>query len=154
VERTLVLVKPDAVQRGLTGRILARFEEKGLQIVGGRFVQVEPARAVRLYEVHRGKGFYPSLLEFITKGPLFALVLEGPRAIQVVRTLLGATYGVDAAPGTIRGDFGMSRSYNLVHASDSPESAAREIPIFFEVRDLVSYEGRLRDWILHPEDRR
>lgn len=152
MERTLVLIKPDAVQRGLAGTILARFERKGLQIVGARFLHADRDTAARLYEVHEGKPFYESLMAFITRGPLLALVLQGPRAIEVVRTLLGKTDGAQALPGTIRGDFGMSKSFNLVHGSDSPESAAREIPVFFAAKDLVDYESRLRTWVLDRED--
>jgi len=152
VERTLVLIKPDAVQRGLAGAILSRFERKGLQLAGAKFLHVARERAARLYEVHEGKPFYESLMAFVTRGPLFALVWEGPRAISVVRTLLGKTDGAEAAPGTIRGDFGMSKSFNLVHGSDSTESAAREIPIFFGADELVEYEPRMRSWVLDTED--
>jgi nucleoside-diphosphate kinase len=133
-ERTLVLVKPDAVRRGLVGEVIGRFERKGLQIVAMDLRSVDGGLADRHYAEHLERDFYPPLREFITSGPLVAMVLEGVQAISVVRTLTGATDGRAAAPGTIRGDFSLSNRENLVHASDSPESAAREIEIFFPAR--------------------
>jgi nucleoside-diphosphate kinase len=133
-ERTLVLVKPDAVRRGLVGEVIGRFERKGLQIVAMDLRSVDGGLADRHYAEHLERDFYPPLREFITSGPLVAMVLEGDQAISVVRTLTGATDGRAAAPGTIRGDFSLSNRENLVHASDSPESAAREIEIFFPAR--------------------
>jgi nucleoside-diphosphate kinase len=133
-ERTLVLVKPDAVRRGLVGEVIGRFERKGLQIVAMDLRSVDGGLADRHYAEHLERDFYPPLREFITSGPLVAMVLEGDQAISVVRTLTGATDGRAAAPGTIRGDFSLSNRENLVHASDSPESAAREIGIFFPAR--------------------
>ncbi len=131
VETTLVLFKPDALHRGLVGRILARFEAKGLQIVGLRLLRMSPEMAARHYAEHQGKPFYEGLVGFMTASPIIALALRGPEAVAVVRRLMGATFGIEAEAGTIRGDFGVSRSYNLVHGSDSPESAARELELFF-----------------------
>jgi nucleoside-diphosphate kinase len=130
-ERTLVLIKPDAVRRGLTGRVLTRFEEKGLAIVAMQHRSIDGAMADAHYADHVEQDWYPPLREFATSGPLVALVLEGDEAISVVRSLNGATDGRKAAPGTIRGDFSLSNRENLVHASDSPESAAREIALWF-----------------------
>ena len=130
-ERTLVLIKPDAVSRGLTGRILTRYEEKGLSILALEQRVIDRDLASRHYAEHVGRPYYPGLEDFIVSGPLVSLVLEGERAIAAVRSLNGATDGVEAVPGSIRGDFGTSKSLNLVHASDSPESAAREIAIWF-----------------------
>ncbi|HET9127784.1 MAG TPA: nucleoside-diphosphate kinase [Propionibacteriaceae bacterium] len=130
-ERTLVLIKPDAVSRGLTGRILTRYEEKGLRVVALEQRVIDRDLAARHYAEHVGRPYYPGLEDFIVSGPLVSLVLEGERAIAAVRSLNGATDGVEAIPGSIRGDFGTSKSLNLVHASDSPESAQREIGIWF-----------------------
>ena len=130
-ERTLVLIKPDAVSRGLTGRILARYEEKGLRIVALEQRMIDRELAARHYAEHVGRPYYPGLEDFIVSGPLVSLVLEGERVIAAVRALNGATDGIEAVPGSIRGDFGTSKSLNLVHASDSPESAGREIGIWF-----------------------
>ena len=131
MERTLILLKPDAVQRGLTGQILGRFEQKGLKIVAMKLMKITPELAARHYEAHKERKFYPGLVKFMTSSPVVALALEGIDAVKICRTLMGATFGADAAPGTIRGDFGVSRSYNLVHGSDSPEAAARELALFF-----------------------
>ena len=130
-ERTLVLVKPDAVERKLAGEILARLERRGLDVVGAKLVQVSRDLAERHYAEHREKPFFVELVEFITSAPTLALVLEGESAIQVVRTTMGATNPVDSAPGTIRGDLALAMPNNLVHGSDSPESAEREIKIWF-----------------------
>ncbi len=146
MERTLVLVKPDGVQRQLVGRILFRFEEKGVKIAGLRLLRMSQAMAENLYSVHLGKPFHTSLIKFITSGPLVALVLEGPKVIAICRTLLGATFGPNADPGTIRGDFGSSKSFNLVHGSDSPEAAAREIPILFKPDEIVEYNLVSAPW--------
>ena len=131
VERTLVLIKPDAVRRGLVGRILTRFEEKGLSIVAMEHRSIDAGMADAHYEDHVEQDWYPPLREFATSGPLVSLVLEGDEAIEVVRAMNGATDGRKAAPGTIRGDFGLSNRENLVHASDAPASAVREIALWF-----------------------
>ena len=130
-QRTLVLLKPDAVRRGLVGQVLARFEAKGLAIVAMELRTITAEQADRHYAEHVEKDFYPPLRDFITSGPLVAMVLEGDQAIEIVRALNGATDGRKAAPGTIRGDFSLSNRENLVHASDSPESAEREIALWF-----------------------
>ena len=131
MEKTLVLLKPDAVDRKLVGEILSRFERKGLTIAAMKMLTVTPELAKRHYEEHVAKPFYPGLERYITGGPTVALILEGPEVIDVVRTLVGPTNGIVASPGTIRGDYSLSHQQNLVHASDSPQSAAREIAIFF-----------------------
>jgi nucleoside-diphosphate kinase len=132
MDRTLVICKPDAVERGLVGDIVSRFERKGLRLVAGRLGTIDEATAARHYEEHHGKPFYGDLLSFITRSPAFVLVVEGPQDTwQMVRTMMGPTNPRDAAPGTIRGDLGTELTENLVHGSDSPESAAREIGIFF-----------------------
>ena len=151
LERTLVLIKPDAVQRQLTGRILARFEERGLRIVGLKLVQVDRALAERHYEVHRGKPFFEGLLAFITSSPLVALALEGPNAIAIVRAMVGATRPHEAAPGTIRGDLAVETAQNLVHASDGPETAAAELALWFEPAELLDYRREVDRWVLAPE---
>ena len=130
-ERTLLLVKPDGVGRGLAGEIVARMERKGLRIVAGRFFTIDRELAHRHYAEHEGKAFFEDLIGFITSGPVLALVLEGLDAVKVVRTLMGSTDPREAAPGTIRGDFGLEVTQNLVHGSDSAESASRELELFF-----------------------
>lgn len=149
MERTLILLKPDAVQRGLVGQILSRFEAKGLKIVAMKFMKITPELAAKHYEAHRERKFYPGLVKFMTSSPVVALAIEGIDAIKICRNLMGATFGADAAPGTIRGDFGVSRSYNLVHGSDSPEAAARELGLFFP-EGAVEYGYAAFDWIYDP----
>ena len=131
MERTLILLKPDAVQRGLVGEVLGRFEKKGLKIAGMKLMQITPELAAKHYEQHKERPFYQGLVNFMTSSPVVALALEGIGAIAVCRKIMGATFGSDAEAGTIRGDYGVSRSYNLVHGSDSPEAAARELELFF-----------------------
>ena len=151
-ERTLVLVKPDGVQRLLVGRILARFEERGLKLVGLKLVHVDRALAERHYAVHREKPFFGGLVDFITSSPLVALVLDGPSAIAVVRTMVGATRPHEAAPGTIRGDFALETAQNLIHASDGPETAAAELALWFSPDELVDYDRDIDRWALAPEE--
>ncbi|MCI4364777.1 MAG: nucleoside-diphosphate kinase [Thermoplasmata archaeon] len=139
VERTLVLVKPDGLRRGLVGGIVSRLEHKGLKIVAAKAVQLAPELAQRHYAEHEGKPFYPSLIQHITSGPVLALALEGRSAISVVRLLVGATNPQSAAPGTIRGDWALGITANLVHASDSPESAARELALYFGPTEYLAY---------------
>lgn len=150
MERTLIIFKPDAMNRQLVGRILSRFEDRGLRIAALKLQQSPRAQVERHYEVHRGKPFYSSLVEFMTAGPVIVGVLEGPSAIAVVRTMLGPTNGLNAAPGTIRGDFGLDQQYNLVHASDSLETARQEIELFFKPEEVVSYERVTDRWIARP----
>lgn len=139
MERTLVLLKPDCVQRRLMGRIISRFEDKGLNIVGMKMLRVTPELAKRHYAEHVQKSWYPGLEAFITSAPIVAMAVEGPEAIRVVREMVGATNGLKATAGTIRGDFSSSRQMNLVHASDGPESAERELAIFFGENDICEY---------------
>ena len=151
-ERTLVLVKPDGVQRLLTGRIVARYEERGLKIVGLKLVRVDRELAERHYAVHREKPFFGGLVDFITSGPLVALALEGPNAIAIVRAINGATRPHEAAPGTIRGDFALETAQNIVHASDSAETAAFELDLWFAREELHGYERDVDRWVLAPEE--
>jgi nucleoside-diphosphate kinase len=147
MQQTLIVLKPDAVQRGRIGRIIQRFEDKGLQIVALKMMQVSDAKARRMYSVHKGKPFHKKLLEFITSGPVVALVAQGPEAIRTARGLMGATDAAQAAPGTIRGDWACSKRLNLVHGSDSPESAQREIPIFFRAEQICLYNPDRDRWV-------
>ena len=151
-ERTLVLVKPDGVQRLLVGRILSRFEERGLKLVGLKLVQVDRALAEQHYAVHRERPFFGSLVEFITSSPLVALALDGPNAIVVVRSMVGATRPHEAAPGTIRGDLALETAQNLIHASDGPETAATELALWFAPGELVDYSREIDRWALAPND--
>ncbi len=149
-ERTLVLVKPDGVQRLLVGRILARFEERGLKLAGLKLVHVDRALAEQHYAVHREKPFFEGLLAFITSGPLVALALDGPNAIAVVRSMVGATRPHEAAAGTIRGDLAVETAQNLVHASDGAETAAAELALWFKPGELVDYDREIDRWVLAP----
>ena len=151
-ERTLVLIKPDGVQRLLVGRILARFEERGLKVVALKLVRVDRPFAERHYAVHRGKPFFEGLLDFITSGPLVALALDGPNAIAVVRSMVGATRPHEAAPGSIRGDLAVETAQNLVHASDAAETAAAELALWFSPGELLDYDREVDRWVLAPED--
>lgn len=137
MERTFVMVKPDGVARGLTGEILARFERKGFRVVGLKRMRVSEGLARKHYEVHRDKPFYEDLVAFITSGPVVAMVLEAPDAIQVARLVIGATRPTEAAPGTIRGDYAIETQQNLVHGSDAPETAEKEIALWFTPEELV-----------------
>jgi nucleoside-diphosphate kinase len=150
-ERTLVLVKPDGVQRQLAGKIIARFEERGLKIVGLRLVQVDRSLAERHYAVHAGKPFFEGLVAFITSSPLVAIALEGPNAIGMVRTMVGATKPTEAAPGTIRGDLAVEMGQNLIHASDGPETAVAELALWFKPEELLTYEREIDRWVIGPK---
>lgn len=147
MERTLILMKPDAVARRLVGTILARFESKGLWIVGMKHLTMTQAIADQHYAEHKEKGFFKDLCQFMTSSPLVALVLEGPDSISLVRKLVGATKVAEAAPGTIRGDFALSTQQNLIHASDSPASAEREIKIWFKPEELANYKPCDGKWV-------
>jgi nucleoside-diphosphate kinase len=151
MERTLVLVKPDGVQRGLIGEIVARCERKGLKVVGLRLLTVPREMAERHYAVHAGKHFYDGLVEFITSGPVAAVALEGPDAIATVRRLVGATMPNEADPGTIRGDLGISGLRNLIHASDAAETARDELALWFGEGELLDYERDIDAWIVAME---
>lgn len=146
-ERTFVMFKPDCIQRRLVGRVLARLEEKGFNLIAMKMLQVNSELSAKHYEEHINKPFYPALESFITASPVIACVVEGPDAIRVVRNMLGPTNGLEAPPGTIRGDFGSSRQMNLVHASDGPEAAAREIGIYFTDDEIHSYEPTIGSWL-------
>lgn len=148
MEQTLILLKPDAVQRGLIGPILTRLEARGLKIAALRLLQMDEALAARHYAAHVGKGFYPGLVSFITSGPIVAAVLEGPNAVATVRNTMGATNPSASAPGTIRGDFGVDIGRNLIHGSDSVESAATEIALYFEPGQVLSYQRANDGWIV------
>ncbi len=147
MELTCVLLKPDAVQRRLAGEILARFERKGLTLRALRLMRLDRASCERFYEMHKGKKFYEPLVAFMSGDAIVAVCLEGKDAVEVARKMLGPTFGPDAAPGTIRGDFGMSKRYNLVHASDSPESAERELALIFRDDDFVDRTPGDLGWI-------
>ena len=148
MERTLILVKPDGVQRGLAGEIVSRFERRGLKLIGMKFMQMTPALAEKHYGDHAGKPFYNGLVEYITSGPIVAMVWEGNNAIAAARATIGATKPAEAAPGSIRGDFGMEIGRNLVHGSDSPENGLKEAAIFFNDDELVSWDRVTDAWII------
>ena len=147
MERTLIIFKPDAVQRAVCGEILTRFEKKGMQIVGMKFMHIPTELAERHYAPHQGKPFYEGLLRFMTSSPVVVLALEGNGAIDVCRKMMGATFGFKAEPGTIRGDYGVSSSFNLIHGSDSPESAARELDLFFKTGELLNWTPAGQGWV-------
>ena len=151
-QRTLVLIKPDGVQRLLAGRILSRFEDRGLKIAAMKLMPVSKQLAETHYAVHSARPFFAGLVQFTTSGPVVALVLEGPNAIVVVRSMVGATKPHEAAPGTIRGDFGLETAKNLIHASDAPETAVAEIALWFTPAELVDYSRGVDDWILSDEE--
>ncbi len=148
MQRTLIIFKPDAMNRMLVGRILTRFEDKGLRLVGMKLQKSARSQVEKHYEVHKERPFYNDLCDFMTSAPVIVAVLEGPQAIQVVRSMLGATNGVEAAAGTIRGDFGLDKQYNLVHASDGEDTARAEIDLFFKPEELVEYTRAPDSWIV------
>jgi nucleoside-diphosphate kinase len=147
MERTLIILKPDAVQRGLCGEIIARFETKGMQVVGMKLMKIPQSLAETHYEPHKGKPFYAGLVKFMTSSPVVVMALEGKDAIAISRKMMGATFGSKAEPGTIRGDFGVSNSFNLIHGSDSPESATRELGLFFKNDELIEWSPAIREWV-------
>jgi nucleoside-diphosphate kinase len=147
METTLIILKPDAVQRGLMGRILARFEDKGLQIVGCKLMQISQQLAATHYEAHQARPFYPGLVKFMTSSPVLVLAIRGNGAITICRNMMGATFGSKANPGTIRGDFGVSNSYNLIHGSDSPEAAERELKLFFAPGEVLNFSRNIDAWV-------
>lgn len=147
MEQTLVIIKPDGVQRGLIGPIIARLERRGLRLVALKLMQISRELASRHYAIHQGKPFYEPLLEYVTSGPVAVMVWEAPNAISIVRKTLGATRPADAELGTVRGDFGLEVGRNLVHGSDGPETAASEIDLFFEKDELVHWQRSVDRWI-------
>ena len=152
VERTLIILKPDCVQRRLIGRVLQRLEDKGMTVVAMKMMRIPRELAERHYAPHREKPFYPALLDYITSGPVVVLVLQGVRCIQIARTLMGNTFGYEATPGTIRGDFGASTTFNLVHGSDAAESAEAEIALYFGPDELLDYTTSGTEWLAKPDE--
>jgi nucleoside-diphosphate kinase len=147
-ERTLIIVKPEGVQRGLIGSLLTRFENKGLKIIGLKMMQITTELAEQHYGEHKGKSFYPGLVQHITSSPVVVGVLQGPDAIAITRAMMGPTRPAEAPAGTIRGDYGLDVGLNIIHGSDGPESARREVALFFPERELVSYERTTDRWVL------
>ncbi len=147
MERTLVLVKPDGVQRGLVGEVIARLERRGLKLVAGKFIQVSRAMAEQHYAVHKGKPFYEGLVNYIISAPVMAMVWEGPSAVAAVRQTMGATRPTEAAPGTVRHDFALTIGRNLTHASDSPENGAAEVALWFKPDELVTWDRPIDSWV-------
>ena len=154
MERTFSMIKPDGVQRRLIGRIVQRFEDKGLRLVGLKLLQMSQKQAETLYSIHKEQPFYATLMKFVTASPVVVMVIEGNQAVAVVRKLLGATFGFNAEPGSIRGDYGSSKGLNLIHGSDAAETAQREIPIFFEEKEIVKYEHVDTLWVLEEPERK
>ena len=151
-ERTLIIVKPDGIQRHLAGEIIRRFEKKGLKLVAAKFVQISEELAGQLYAVHRGKPFFEGLIKYLSSVPVLVTVWEAQGIINMTRKMIGATFGYDAEPGTIRGDFSCSRGYNLIHGSDSPESAEQEIKLFFSPDEIIDYELTDAHWLYGRND--
>jgi len=147
METSLIILKPDAVQRGLMGRIITRFEDKGLQIVGARMMTISPELAAQHYTDHLGKAFYEGLVRFMTSSPVLLLAVRGVGAVAICRKMMGATFGSKAEPGTIRGDFGVSNSFNLIHGSDSPQAAERELALFFGTGEVQNWKRAGEPWI-------
>ncbi|MEH7125300.1 nucleoside-diphosphate kinase [Bacillus sp. JJ1532] len=147
MEKTFLMVKPDGVQRNLIGEIVARFEKKGFQLVGGKLMSISKELAEQHYGEHKERPFFGELVDFITSGPVFAMVWEGENVIATARQMMGATNPKDSAPGTIRGDFAATVGKNIIHGSDSPESAEREIGLFFKQEELVEYSKLMNEWI-------
>lgn len=147
MERTLVLIKPDGVQRNLIGNIITRLEQRGLKLVAAKLVQVSNELASAHYKVHFGKPFYAGLIQYITKSPVMAMVWEGPEAIKAVRQTMGATNPLQAAPGTVRHDFGLMTGRNLTHASDSPDTAQAEIALWFKPEEIITWSHTSEDWL-------
>jgi nucleoside-diphosphate kinase len=147
MERSLIILKPDAVQRGLVGEIVTRFEKKGIQIAGLKFMKIPTQLAETHYEPHKGKGFYAGLVKFMTSSPVVVIALQGKDVINISRKMMGATFGSKAEPGTIRGDYGVSNSFNLIHGSDSPESAERELKLFFKPDELLDWQPASQGWV-------
>ncbi len=146
MERTLIILKPDAIQRGLMGKIITRFEEKGLQVVGAKLILISEELAAQHYAPHKGKPFYEGLVRFMTSSPVLVLALQGKGVIDISRKMMGATFGFKAEPGTVRGDFGVSSSFNLIHGSDSAESAKTELALWFKPDELITYDLANRVW--------
>jgi len=153
VEKTLIILKPDCIQRRLVGRLIQRFEDKGLTIIALKLMYISRKLAENHYAPHKGKPFYPGLIDYTTSGPVVVAVLAGEGVIDIARKMMGKTFGYEAEPGTIRGDFGSSKTYNLIHGSDSPESAEGEIALYFEPDELLDYRTAAHDWTFKPDER-
>lgn len=147
MEKTFLMVKPDGVQRNLIGEIVSRFEKKGFQLAGAKLMQIPQELAEEHYGEHKERPFFGELVEFITSGPVFAMVWEGENVISTARLMMGATNPKESAPGTVRGDYAVTVGKNIIHGSDSPESAEREISLFFKQEELVSYEKQINNWV-------
>jgi len=147
MERSLVLIKPDAIQRGLAGEIISRLEKKGLKIVALKMLHMDNTLAQRHYAIHKGKDFFDDLVNFITSGPVIAIIFQGKNAVQIIRQMMGETDPVKARSGTIRGDFGIDIGHNLVHGSDSLDNASKEIDLFFSAEEVFNYEREVDTWI-------
>ena len=148
LERSLVLIKPDAIQRGLTGEIISRIERRGLKILATKMLQMDKALAQRHYAIHKGKGFFDDLVSFITSSPIVAIVFQGKNSVEIIRQTMGETDPARAKPGTIRGDFGVDISHNVIHGSDSVESALKEIELFFSPEEIFDYKRDIDKWIV------
>jgi nucleoside-diphosphate kinase len=153
IERTFIMIKPDGIQRGLIGEIIARFERRGMKIVGMKFVYPSKEMAEKQYEIHRGKSFYEGLIDYITSGPILAIILEGEAIIEQVRKMVGETDPKRASPGTIRGDYAQQIGRNIIHASDSKETAEFEIKLWFDRDEIVDYEKIEEKWLFEPQER-
>ena len=151
-ERTLIIIKPDAVQRHLIGEIISRFEKKGLKVVAAKFTKISTATAKKHYAVHKDQPFFDGVVEYLASSPVLVLVLEGEDVIKISRKMMGRTFGYEARPGTIRGDFSCSRGYNLVHGSDSVGSAEYEMPLYFKPEDIITYELADQHWLYGRND--
>ncbi|HEY3993256.1 MAG TPA: nucleoside-diphosphate kinase [Ktedonobacteraceae bacterium] len=147
MERTLIIVKPEGIQRGIVGNVITRFEQRGLKLVGLKLMHITPELAEKHYGVHKGKPFFNGLVKHITSSPVVVGVVEGPKAISVVRTTMGATNAAEAIPGTIRGDYALEIGFNIIHGSDAPETAAQEIDLFFRPEELVEYTLATQQWV-------
>ena len=146
-ERTLIIIKPDGVQRLLVGEIISRFEKKGLKIAAAKFFKISKELAEEHYQIHKDKPFFQRAVAYVSSGPVLLMVLEGERAIGISRKMMGATFGYDAESGTIRGDFGVSKTYNLIHGSDSPQAAQREIELYFKPEEIIDYDLNNAKWL-------
>lgn len=151
-ERTLIIVKPDGVQRHVVGEIISRFEKKGFKLVAAKFIQIPEELARKHYAVHEGKPFFEGVVKYLSSSPSMAMVFEADGVIDMARKMMGATFGYDAESGTIRGDFSCSRGYNLIHGSDSPESAAFEIPLYFTEKEIAEYDLADEKWLYGKND--
>ena len=151
-ERTLIIIKPDGIQRHLAGEIIGRFEKKGFKLAAAKFIQTPESGARQLYSVHRGKPFFEGTVKYLSSAPVLVMVWEAEGVIDMTRKMMGATFGYDAEPGTIRGDFSCSKGYNLIHGSDSCESAEQEIKLFFKPDEIIDYELADADWLYGKND--